>query len=47
MTLVDGGVHYEHVQVFRCNIKPESAQKCKDVENEPISFFVYFLLRVK
>jgi hypothetical protein len=28
--------HSEHVQVIRSNIGPESVEKCRDVQNEPI-----------
>jgi hypothetical protein len=37
MVLVNVGVHFKHVQIIRFNIGPESAKKCGDVENEPIS----------
>jgi hypothetical protein len=36
MVTVDVGVHFEHVQVIRSNIGPESVEKCRDVQNEPI-----------
>jgi hypothetical protein len=36
MILVDVGVFSEHVQVIRFNIGPESVEKCRDVQNEPI-----------
>jgi hypothetical protein len=34
---VDTRVHFEHVQVIRCDIAPKSVKKCRDVKNEPIS----------
>jgi hypothetical protein len=34
--LKDVGVPPEHVKVIRSNIGPESAEKCRDVQNEPI-----------
>jgi hypothetical protein len=37
MALVGARVHSEHVQVARSDIKPEAVEKCRDVENEPIS----------
>lgn len=33
MVLVDARAYSEHNQVIRCDIKPESADKSKDVEN--------------
>jgi hypothetical protein len=36
MILVDVGAPLEHVQAIRSNIGPESAEKCRDVQNEPI-----------
>jgi hypothetical protein len=36
MVLVDVRVPPEHVQVIRSNIGPESAEKCRDVQNEQI-----------
>jgi hypothetical protein len=36
MVPVDEGVHSEHVQAIRSNIGPESVEKCRDVQNEPI-----------
>jgi hypothetical protein len=36
MVLIDVGVTSEHVQVIRSNIGPESVEKCRDVQNEPI-----------
>jgi hypothetical protein len=36
MILIDIGVLIEHVQVIRSNIGPESVEKCRDVQNEPI-----------
>jgi hypothetical protein len=36
MTLVDVRVPHEHVPVIRSNIGPESVEKCRDVQNEPI-----------
>jgi hypothetical protein len=37
MVLIDVRIHPEHVQVIRSNIGPESVEKCRDVQNEPIS----------
>jgi hypothetical protein len=37
MILVNVGVPSEHVQVIRSDIGPESVEKCRDVQNEPIS----------
>jgi hypothetical protein len=40
MVLVDIKIPPEHVQVIRSNIRPESVEKCRDVQNnhiEPIS----------
>jgi hypothetical protein len=37
MVLVDLGVPIKHVKVIRSNIGPESDEKCRDVQNEPIS----------
>jgi hypothetical protein len=36
MVPVDVTVPLEHVQVIRSNIEPESVEKCRDVQNEPI-----------
>jgi hypothetical protein len=36
MILVDVGIHLQHVQIIRSNIRPESVEKCRDVQNEPI-----------
>jgi hypothetical protein len=36
MTPVDAKTHFEHFQVIRCDIEPQSVQKCQDVQNEPI-----------
>jgi hypothetical protein len=36
MITVNRGVSLEHVQVMRSNIGPESVEKCRDVQNEPI-----------
>jgi hypothetical protein len=36
MVLIDVGVLPEHVQVIISNIGPESVEKCRDVQNEPI-----------
>jgi hypothetical protein len=36
MIPVDARVHLDHVQVIRSNIGPESVEKCRDVQNEPI-----------
>jgi hypothetical protein len=35
--LVNVKVPLEHVKVIRSNIGPESVEKCRDVQNEPIS----------
>jgi hypothetical protein len=35
--LVNVGVFPEHVQVIRSNIGHKSFEKCRDVQNEPIS----------
>jgi hypothetical protein len=37
MALVNSRAHSEHVQVIRCDIKRESAEKFGDVQNEPTS----------
>jgi hypothetical protein len=37
MALVNSGTHSEHVQVIRCDIKRESAEKFRAVQNERIS----------
>jgi hypothetical protein len=37
MIPVNVGILPEHVQVIRSNIGPESVEKCRDVQNEPIS----------
>jgi hypothetical protein len=36
MVLIDVRVPFEHVQAIRSNIEPESVEKCRDVQNEPI-----------
>jgi hypothetical protein len=36
MALVNSKTHSEHVQVIRCDIKLESVEKFRDVQNEPI-----------
>jgi hypothetical protein len=36
MILVDVRIHLEHAQVIRSKIGPESVEKCRDVQNEPI-----------
>jgi hypothetical protein len=36
MVLIDVRIPLEHVQVIRSNIGPESTEKWRDVENEPI-----------
>jgi hypothetical protein len=36
MFLVDVGIPLEYVQVIRSNIGPESVEKCRNVQNEPI-----------
>jgi hypothetical protein len=36
MVLENVRVSSEHVQVIRSNIGPESVEKCRDVQNEPI-----------
>jgi hypothetical protein len=37
MALANSGAHSEHVQVIRCDIKWESVEKFRDVQNEPVS----------
>jgi hypothetical protein len=37
MILLDAKVHSEHVKVIRSDIGTKLVQKCRDVENEPIS----------
>jgi hypothetical protein len=37
MAIVDVRVHSEYGQVIRSNIVPELVEKCRDVQNEPIS----------
>jgi hypothetical protein len=37
MVLVDVSVYLEHGKLIRSNIGPESVEKCRDVQNEPIS----------
>jgi hypothetical protein len=37
MVPVNSKAHSEHVQVFRCDIKRESVEKFRDVQNKPIS----------
>jgi hypothetical protein len=37
MVLVDAESHSEHAQVMRCDIKPGSVEKSRDVENDTIS----------
>jgi hypothetical protein len=32
--LVNAVVHYEHLKVIRCDIKPGSVERSRDVENE-------------
>jgi hypothetical protein len=41
MVPVDEGVHFKHVQVVIRDIKLQSAEKSRDVENEPIFFFFF------
>jgi hypothetical protein len=36
MILIDVIVPPEHVQAIRSNNGPESVEKCRDVQNEPI-----------
>jgi hypothetical protein len=36
MVLIDVRVTLKHVLVIRSNIGPESVEKCRDVQNEPI-----------
>jgi hypothetical protein len=36
MILIDVRVHFEHVKVIRSNVGPESVEKYRDVQNEPI-----------
>jgi hypothetical protein len=35
--LIDAGIYFEPEPLIRCDIEPESVEKCIDVENEPIS----------
>jgi hypothetical protein len=37
MIVVEASAHSEHVQVIRCDIRRESVEKFRDVQNEPIS----------
>jgi hypothetical protein len=37
MALVNLRPHFEHAQAIRCDIKRESVEKFRDVQNEPIS----------
>jgi hypothetical protein len=37
MVLIDVRILFEHVQAIRSNIGLESVEKCRDVQNEPIS----------
>jgi hypothetical protein len=37
MPPVNSRAHSEHVQLVRCDIKRESVEKFRDVQNEPIS----------
>jgi hypothetical protein len=37
MALVNSRARSGHVQVIRCDIKRESVEKFRDVQNEPIS----------
>jgi hypothetical protein len=34
MDLIDSAVHFGHVMLIRCDIKPGSVEKSSDVENE-------------
>jgi hypothetical protein len=36
MVLIGVRVYPEYVQTIRSNIGPESVEKCRDVQNEPI-----------
>jgi hypothetical protein len=36
MVLIDRGFCSEHVKVMESDIGPESVEKCRDVQNEPI-----------
>jgi hypothetical protein len=38
MILIDVRVPLEYIQVIRSNIGLELAEKCRDVQNEPIFF---------
>jgi hypothetical protein len=40
MVLVDEGVYFELLQVIKCDIKPGSVERSRDVEIETISFFL-------
>jgi hypothetical protein len=37
MVLLNAGAHSEHIKVIRRNIKPGSAERSREVENEMIS----------
>jgi hypothetical protein len=37
MVPVDEGVRFEHAQVIRCDIKPGSVDRNRDVENAMVS----------
>jgi hypothetical protein len=37
MIWVDEEAHYKHVQVIRCNIKPELVERSRDARTESIS----------
>jgi hypothetical protein len=37
MIPLNAKVHSEHVQVIRSEIEPELVEKCRDVQNKPIS----------
>jgi hypothetical protein len=37
MALINLRAHSEHIQVIRCDIKLESVEKFRDVQNEPVS----------
>jgi hypothetical protein len=36
MVLIDVWVYIEHIKAIRSNIGPESVEKYRDVQNEPI-----------
>jgi hypothetical protein len=37
MALIDAKVHSAHVQVIRSDTGTETGEKCRDIQNKPIS----------